>query len=74
MYVHNHFMIIIKLQFHSVEVELKNGFPKSLKKIDSFSSISVMKGISGLTLSTTMSHCVYTMNSQNSAPVIINYH
>ena len=36
MYVQNHFMIIIKLQFHSKEVEIKNGFAKSLKKIDSF--------------------------------------
>ena len=62
MYVQNHFMIIIKLQFHLVEVELKNGFVKSLKKIDSFSSISVMNEISGVIPSTAMSHCVYTMN------------
>jgi hypothetical protein len=53
-------MIIIQLQFHSVEVELKNSFAKSLKKIDRFSSISVMEGISGLILSTTMSHCVFS--------------
>jgi hypothetical protein len=52
MYVQNHFMIIIKLQFHLVEVELKNGFVKSLKKIDSFSSISVMNEISGVIPST----------------------
>jgi hypothetical protein len=68
---------IVHTQCDMVVERIKPDIPsmtEMLEKlsIDSFSSISVMEGISGLILSTTMSHCVCTMNSQNSAPVIIN--